>query len=411
MAGRSFEESLEILKNLVSEIADPTMRGTGGKLRVKPSAAEKFHNMHRGNRDKRADEIAEENMTPNMVINEKMSRNSAPQHMYQDTRYRDKTVPPEIQIGHMVSDAQRRGLPQAHEMPAPLSFAEAQRMRGSTLQGPLPYEQLRQFPDDPTNPFKLKSSPFEFAWTILKGEADWYLNSIDAVQDMFGVDREKAAEMVEQIHRHQLSQAGIPQDKIDNEFNPEGRAYSDHINQNFTLPIQNALISASSGMESAGRRQRRADEKSRSIGERTSNEAFARRGLRGNPRVPQTSEEASYANISIPRESPIHGLEPFGEDGPMGASLPMPMADDVLEPIRQRQREQEPFNPFTAKPPSTPPPMRQEDDPPMGGTEAMSRGPMRSRKRGDPARKPRFKRPGFRGPNMPMTDYSAAQRG
>jgi len=46
----------------------------------------------------------------------------------------------------------------------------------------------------------------------------------------------------------------------------------------------------------------------------------------------------------------------------------------------------------------------------MGGTEGMSRGPMRSRKRGDPAREPRFVRPGFRGPPMPMTDDSAARR-
>ena len=126
-------------------------------------------------------------------------------------------------------------------------------------------------------------------------------------------------------------------------------------------------------------------------------------------RVPQMDEESSYANISIPRESPIHGLEAFGEDEPMGASVPMPMADDILEPIRERQREEEPFNPFTAKP-TSPPPMREEREPPMGGTEAMSRGPMRSRKRGDPARNPRFKRPGFRGPDMPMTDKTAESR-
>jgi hypothetical protein len=259
------------------------------------------------------------------------------------------------------------------------------------------------------------SSPFDLAWTILKGEADWYLNSIDAIQDMFGVDREKAAEMVEQIHRHQLSQAGIPQNKIDAEFNPEGRAFSDHINYNFTLPIEQALTSAFYHMDDAGRRQRRMDEKSRKIGERTSREARSMRGLRGNPRVPQTSEEASYANISIPRESPIYGLEPFGEDEPMGATLPMPMADDIeddiLEPIRQRQREEEPFNPFTVQSSSTPPPMREERGPPMGGTEGLSRGPMRSRKRGDPASSPRFVRPGFRSTEtMPLTDDSASRR-
>ena len=168
MTGHSFEKSFEVLKNLVSELSNPKFKTTGRPLNVRPDAAEHFHWMNRGRREKRAKEIAEENMTPNMVIDEKMSRNFAPQHMYQDTRYRDKTVPPEIYIGHGVSDAQRRLLPQAHEMPAPLSFAEVQQMRGSELQGPLPYEQIRQFPDEPTNPFKLKSTPFDAAWKILK---------------------------------------------------------------------------------------------------------------------------------------------------------------------------------------------------------------------------------------------------
>ena len=131
-------------------------------------------------------------------------------------------------------------------------------------------------------------------------------------------------------------------------------------------------------------------------------------------RVPQMDEESSYANISIPRESPIYGLEPFGPTEPKGTTIdPMEnmMIDDILEPIRQRQREEEPFNPFTAKPPSTPPPMREERGPPMGGTEGMSRGPMRSRKRKDPAREPRFTRPGFRSTeSMPMTDKTAESR-
>jgi len=263
MTGRSFEESFRILKSLVSEIADPTMRTTGNKLRVNPNAAEQYHRMNQGKRDRRADEIAEENMTPNMVINEKMSRRLQPvlgSHeldLYQDDRYQNKRVPPEIQIGHMVSDSQNLfHRNQLHEMPAPLSFAEVQQMQGSGLQGPLPYEQIRQFPNEPTNPFKLKSSPFDLAWTILKG-------------------------------------------------------------------------------------------------------------------------------------------------------------DDVLEPIRQRQRlrEQEPFNPFTVRPPSTPPPMREERSLPMGGTEGMSRGPMRSRKRGNPASSPRFIRPGFRSTEaMPLTDESAEYR-
>lgn len=253
------------------------------------------------------------------------------------------------------------------------------------------------------------ASPFDTAWEILKGDADWYWNAVGAIQHMFGVDEDKAMEMMEQMHRHQLSQAGIPQDKIDREYDPEQYG-SDYINQNFIYPLSNALRDVHHTIDDTARLQRKKDERSRSIGEQTSRAAMTNRP-RSSPRAPQMDEEASYANISIPRESPIHGLEPFGEDGPMGATMPMPMADDVLEPIRQRQREQEPFNPFTAKPPSTPPPMREEGGPPMGGTEGMSRGPMRSRKRGDPARRPRFKRPGFRGPAMPMTDDSAAQRG
>lgn len=183
MTGRSFEKSLEVLKNLVSELSNPKFKSTGRPLNVKkPDAGEHYHMLNQKRQDKRADEIAEENMTPNMVIDEKMSRRFAPQHMYQDTRYRDKWVSPEIQIGHMVSDAQRSRLPQAHEMPAPLSFAEVQQMQGSNLQGPLPYEQYRQFPNEPTNPFKLKSSPFDLAWTILKGDADWYWNAVGAIQ-------------------------------------------------------------------------------------------------------------------------------------------------------------------------------------------------------------------------------------
>tara|TARA_A200000159_G_C7330529_1_gene342722 strand:+ start:272 stop:1030 length:759 start_codon:yes stop_codon:yes gene_type:complete len=250
-------------------------------------------------------------------------------------------------------------------------------------------------------------SPFDFAWTILKGDADWYWNAVNAIEDMFGVDHDEAMKMMEQMHRHQLSQAGISQDKIDREYDPEQYG-SDYINNKFMYPLSNALMGVQHSIDDTARSQRRMDEKGREIGERTSRAAISNRP-RSSPRVPQMDEESSYANISIPRESPIHGLEPFGEDGPMGASLPMPMADDILEPIRQRQREEEPFNPFTAKP--SPPPMREEREPPMGGTEGMSRGPMRSRKRGDPAREPRFVRPGFRGPAMPMTDDSAAQRG
>jgi len=251
------------------------------------------------------------------------------------------------------------------------------------------------------------TSPFDFAWTMLKEDVNYLHDAVVSIQRMFGVDYDEALEMVDQMHRHQLSQAGIPQNKIDRESADDGGA-SDYLNQQFAKPMAEQLRDVASYMGDTASYQRYKDDNSRRIGEQTSRAAITNRP-RSSPRVPQMDEEASYANISIPRESPIHGLEPFGEDGPMGASLPMPMADDVLEPIRQRHREQEPFNPFTAKP--TPPPMREEGGPPMGGTEGMSRGPMRSRKRGDPARKPRFVRPGFRGPPMPMTDASAAQRG
>jgi hypothetical protein len=254
------------------------------------------------------------------------------------------------------------------------------------------------------------ASPFDFAWTVLKEDMNYLQDAIHSMMSMFGVDYQEAMEMVERMHSHQLNQAGIPQDKIDRESPDLGEPASDYINQQFAKPMAEQLRDVASSMGDVASYQRYKDRNSRRIGEQTSRAAMTNRP-RSSPRVPQMDEESSYANISIPRESPIHGLEPFGEDGPMGASLPMPMADDVLEPIRQRQREEEPFNPFTAKPSSTPPPMREEGGPPMGGTEGMSRGPMRSRKRGDPARNPRFKRPGFRGPNMPMTDFSAAQRG
>ena len=266
------------------------------------------------------------------------------------------------------------------------------------------------------------NSPFDFAWTMLKGDADWYLNSIDAVQDMFGVDREKAAEMVEQIHRNQLGRAGIPQDKINAEFNPEGRGYSDYFNENFTLPIQNALRSASSGMDAAAQKQRGMDEKSRKIGERTSKEAITNRP-RSSPRVPQMSEEASYANISIPRESPIHGIEPFGEDEPMGGTLPEPRRMSPLGESPMPQRSEDPPNPFKQESPTSerlkemvgqmnmPPkkPLELEGAGERAPIEfpqnlPMSQGPSRQQRRGMPGAGVSVKRPGFRGPPMPIGD-------
>ena len=58
------------------------------------------------------------------------------------------------------------------------------------------------------------ASPFNAAWTILKEDLNYLQDAIHSMQRMFGVDYDKALEMVEQMHRHQLSQAGIPQDKI-----------------------------------------------------------------------------------------------------------------------------------------------------------------------------------------------------
>ncbi len=254
------------------------------------------------------------------------------------------------------------------------------------------------------------ASPFEFAWTMLKEDVNYLQDAINSMQRMFGVDYDRALEMVEQMHRHQLSQAGIPQDKIMRESADASEPASDFLNQQFAKPMAENLMEMAGNIETAAGNQRHRDKISRRIGEQTSRAAITNQP-RSNPRVPQMDEEASYANISIPRESPIYGLEPFGQDEPMGETMDMPMADDVLEPIRQRQREQEPFNPFTAKPPSTPLPMREERGPPMGGTEGMSRGPMRSRKRKDPAREPRFVRPGFRSTeSMPMTDKTAESR-
>ena len=87
------------------------------------------------------------------------------------------------------------------------------------------------------------------------------------------------------------------------------------------------------------------------------------------------------------------------------------MADDVLDPISEddRRPKQKEFNPF--KPQPRIPPMREERGPLMGGNEAMSRGPLRSRKRGQPDSGASFSRPGFRSnENMPLTDRSMQMR-
>ena len=142
------------------------------------------------------------------------------------------------------------------------------------------------------------ASPFDLAWTILKGDADWYWNAVNAIEDMFGVPPKKQKEMMEQMHRHQLSQAGIPQDKIDREYDPEQYG-SNYINNEFIYPLSHALMDVQNTIFDTARKQRGKDKRSRLIGQRASNEARSMRGLRGSPRVPQTSEEASYANISF----------------------------------------------------------------------------------------------------------------
>ena len=83
------------------------------------------------------------------------------------------------------------------------------------------------------------------------------------------------------------------------------------------------------------------------------------------PRVPQMDEESSYANISIPREPPNHELNPFGEDEPMdGAGERAPVEFPQNLP--------------------------------------MSQGPPRQQRRGMPGAGVSVKRPGFRGPPMPI---------
>ena len=258
------------------------------------------------------------------------------------------------------------------------------------------------------------TSPFESAWALLKNDDEDYMHhASDYIERMFGIPNQRAMELAQELMQHQLSRANIPQSKIDLHTGDAGMT-SDFLNQKFAKPLAGSLYNMNRNINEVVDNHLGDENLSQQIGQRTSNEAFSRRGLKGNPRVPQMDEEASYANISIPRESPIHGLEPFGENEPMGATMGMPMADDVLEPIRERQRmrEEESFNPFTAKPsrPPAPPMPMQESDVPMSN-EPMSRGPMRSRKRGDPARQPRFVRPGFRSTeSMPLTDKSAESR-
>lgn len=172
------------------------------------------------------------------------------------------------------------------------------------------------------------ASPFDTAWLVLKEDLNYLQDAIHSMQQLFGVDYDKALEMVEQMHRHQLSQAGIPQNKVMRESADASEPASGYLNQHFAKPLAIELGDMVDNMHQLQDYQQYKDDNSREVGQRTSNEAFARRGLRGSPRVPQTSEEASYANISL-RESPLHGLKPFGEDEPMGATMPDPRESEM----------------------------------------------------------------------------------
>jgi len=146
-------------------------------------------------------------------------------------------------------------------------------------------------------------------------------------------------------------------------------------------------------------------------------------------RVPQMDEESSYANISVPRESPIHGIEPFGEDEPMGGTLPEPRRMSPLGESPMPQRSEDPPNPFPQESPTTERlkemvgQMNMRSKKPLelegAGERApvefpqnlpMSQGPPRQQRRGMPGAGVPVKRPGFRGPSMPMTDTSAENR-
>tara|TARA_R100001440_G_scaffold33704_5_gene52690 strand:- start:6141 stop:6932 length:792 start_codon:yes stop_codon:yes gene_type:complete len=64
------EEKEMQTKSLESELANPRMKTTGKPMNVRGDAEEKFHTMQRANRDKRADEIAEQNLTPAMMMDQ-----------------------------------------------------------------------------------------------------------------------------------------------------------------------------------------------------------------------------------------------------------------------------------------------------------------------------------------------------
>ena len=167
MAGRSFEDSFQVLKNLVSELGGATPRTErGAPRRVKPTAKEGFHLNLQQKRNELAREIAEQNLTPNAVIDQRMPTTPKP-HPSEllEGEEQDTVIPHSDQFGYAISDSQRKYRDFANPFGQPKEKPRQQYI------DPLSYEQVREFPDEPTNPFKLKSSPFDFAWQILKSAA------------------------------------------------------------------------------------------------------------------------------------------------------------------------------------------------------------------------------------------------
>jgi len=415
MRGNMFDDSFEVLKSLANELANVTPKTkTGAPRRVNPSSAERFHERLDNDKYFMANDMAEENLTPNAVVDQRMSMNPKPHPSDLIEQEEDRNVHPSVQIGHTISDAQ-----------------SAQRNRsdnqfGTPLpQGPQIYDETMPMRDWPKfgTPYYKKSSPFEFAWTMLKEDVNYLHDAVESIQRIFGVSDDEAIRMVEQMHRHQLGEAGIPQAKIDREFSEDTpMGASNYLNNQFAKPMSLELNEMREGMDNSTQYQKYKDRNSRKIGERTSKEAITNRP-RSSPRVPQMDEESSYANISIPRESPIHGIEPFGEDEPMGGTLPEPRRMSPLGESPMPQRSEDPPNPFKQDSPTSerlkemvgqmnmPPkkPLELEGAGERAPIEfpqnlPMSQGPSRQQRRGMPGAGVSVKRPGFRGPPMPIGD-------
>lgn len=86
----------------------------------------------------------------------------------------DQHIPNEEVYGQNITNAitnfGTRSNPFGQPEEKPRSMMEMQRNRfiQNPPQGPLSLQDLRQYPENPVNPFKLKSSPFDYAWALLK---------------------------------------------------------------------------------------------------------------------------------------------------------------------------------------------------------------------------------------------------